>query len=171
MIDSAATVTALEQRLLKAEDELALRNLMVRYGLAVDCADIAAALACHTNDAVYIVSSPKLGRDDCDSNDLKMEGHQAIADMLNSEMHQSLVPNCAHTVGPYTIEINGDTARATGYSRLYHRETDDFKLMRVSINEWQFVRHEKSWLISCRESRVVGESEAQTLLLNAAFSH
>lgn len=161
--------TQLEHRLLKAEDELALRNLIVRYGLAVDCSDIDAALACHIENAVYTVSSPTAGRDNFDSGDLYLKGHKAISEMLLSEMHQSLVPNCAHTVGPFTIEINGNSARATGYSRLYHRVVDDFKLMRLSINEWQFVRAETGWLISTRESRMVGEDEAQTLLLKAAY--
>ena len=159
----------LEHRLLKAEDELALRNLMVRYGLAVDCSDVTAALACHIENAVYTVSSPTAGRENFDSGDLLLKGHNAIAEMLMSEMHQSLVPNCAHTVGPITLEINGDKARATGYSRLYHRVGDNFKLMRLAINEWQFVRSQLGWLISTRESRMIGEDEAQTLLLNAAF--
>ena len=158
----------LEHRLLKTEDELDLRNLMVRYGLAVDCSDVDAALACHIENAVYTVSSPTTGRDNFENGDLLMKGHKAIAEMLMSEMHQSLVPNCAHTVGPFTIESIGDSARATGDSRLYHRVDDNFKLMRLAINEWQFVRTEMGWLISTRESRLVGEGEAQTLLLNAA---
>lgn len=162
-------LTQLEHRLLKAEDELALRNLMVRYGLAVDCSDIEAALACHIENAVYTVSSPTAGRDNFDKGDLYLKGHNAITEMLLSEMHQSLVPNCAHTVGPYTIEIDGDNARATGYSRLYHRVDDNFELMRLSINEWHFVRAKMGWLISTRESRMVGEDEAQALLLKAAY--
>ena len=162
----------LEQRLKLAEDELALRNLMVRYGLAVDCGDVEAALACHNENAVYTVSSPTAGRDDCDSNsaDLHLKGHQAIADMLSSQMHQSLIPNCAHTVGPFTIELSGDSARASGYSRLYHRKDDNFNLMRLSINEWQFMRGINGWLITARESRLIGEKEAQTLLARAAFN-
>jgi hypothetical protein len=169
MNDLEARLSQIEQRLKLTEDELELRNLMVRYGLAVDCGDVETALACHSDNAIYTVSSPTTGRDDMDSGDLHLSGHQAIADMLKSDMHQSLVPNCAHTVGPFTIELNGDIARATGYSRLYHRKKDDFNLMRLSVNEWQFIRDPNGWLITARESRLIGESEAQTLLASSAF--
>ena len=37
--DLEARITALERRLRAAEDELAIRNLIVRYGLAVDLGD------------------------------------------------------------------------------------------------------------------------------------
>lgn len=169
MNDLEARLSKIEQRLQFAEDELELRNIMVRYGLAVDCGDVETALACHSEDAIYTVSSPTAGRDDFDSGDLHLSGHQAIADMLKSDMHQSLIPNCAHTVGPFTIELNGDRARATGYSRLYHRKEDDFNLMRLAVNEWHFIRGLNGWLITARESRLIGESEAQNLLARAAF--
>jgi len=169
MSDLAARLTQIEQRLKLAEDELALRNLMVRYGFAVDCGDIATALACHSEQAIYIVSAPTIGRDDHESGDLHLHGHQAIADMLNSEMHQSLIPKCAHTVGPLTVEINGDSAKSTGYSRLYHREEDNFILMRLAVNEWHFIRGAQGWLILSRESRLIGENQAKSLLERAAF--
>ena len=159
----------LEQRLKLAEDELELRNLMVRYGMAVDCGDVESALACHSENAIYTVSSPSTGRKDYNCDDLHLTGHQAIADMLKSEMHQSLIPNCAHTVGPLTIELSEDKARATGYSRLYQRNEDNFSLMRLSVNEWRFIRSLKGWLIIARESRLIGENEAQKLLAQAAF--
>lgn len=162
---------SLEKRLQLAEDELAIGNLMTRYGLAVDCGDVAAALACHSEDAVYTVSAPKAGRTDGEpAGDLKLLGHQAIADMLTSEMHQSLLPNCAHTVGPFCVEVTEDSARSTGYSRLYRREDDAFNLMRLAINEWRFKRQAGAWLIVSRESRLLGDDEAQQLLKRSAFN-
>ncbi len=169
MNDLETRLSQVEQRLKLTEDELELRNLMVRYGLAVDCGDVETALACHSENAIYTVSSPTTGRDDMDIGDLHLSGHQAIADMLKSDMHQSLIPNCAHTVGPFTIELNGDSARATGYSRLYHRKEDDFNLMRLAVNEWHFMRGIHGWLITARESRLIGENEAKSLLARAAF--
>lgn len=68
----------------------------MRYGMAVDCSDIETALACHSEHAIYTVSSPTTGRDAMDSGDLHLSGHQAIADMLKSDMHQSLIPNCTN---------------------------------------------------------------------------
>ncbi len=160
-----------QQRLQRSVDELAVRNLVVLYGMAVDCGDTAAAVALHTADARYIVSSPRAGRDDTetapsavDGTDLVLQGRDAIAAMLESDLHQSLLPNCAHTVGPLHVDIKGGDAVVTGYSRLYQRQGDDFKLLRVAVNRWQLHKFDSSWLISCRESRLVGEAAAQRIL-------
>ena len=55
MNDIERRLKQLEQRLQIATDELELRNLMVRYGLAVDCGDVETAVACHTKNAIYTV--------------------------------------------------------------------------------------------------------------------
>ena len=149
---------SLEDRINRVEAELAIRNVIARYGMAADCDDINAALTCHTEDAVYVVSNPNAGRGD-DEADLELKGHKAISDMLSSEMHQSLLPDCAHTVGPLVVDVDGDAASAFGYSRVYH----DQKLMRLAINHWT-MRKEETWKISRRESRVMGEETAQDLL-------
>lgn len=161
---------ALEQRLQQVEDELAIRNVMTRYGLAVDCGDADTAAACHIEDALYTVSAPQAGREDAGPpEDLLLKGRRAIREMLTSELHQSLLPDCAHTVGPVCVELDGLNARATGYSRLYRREGEVFGLMRLAINEWRFQKVNDSWLIQSRESRLLGEEQAQQLLLRAAF--
>lgn len=139
--------------------ELAIRNTIARYGIAADCGDIDAALACHTQDAVYVVSNPRAGRDG-EAGDLEMRGHAAIAEMLGSDMHQSLLPDCAHTVGPLVVTVSGQTAQVTGYSRVYHKQN----LMRVAVNRWDMRLDASAWKISRRESRMVGEPAAQKLL-------
>lgn len=153
---------SVESRLERVEAELAIRNVIARYGMAADCGDVAAALDCHTEYAVYVVSNPRAGRDG-EAGDLELRGHQAIADMLGSEMHQSLLPDCAHTVGPLVVEVEGETAKVTGYSRVYHKQA----LMRVAVNRWTMRREGPHWKIARRESRVVGEEAAQALLKQA----
>jgi len=148
-----------ENRITRIETELAIRNVIARYGLAADCGDVATALACHVQDAVYVVSNPRAGRND-EGGDLELKGHQAIRDMLTSEMHQSLLPDCAHTVGPMVVEVENDTAKVTGYSRVYHEQ----KLMRLAVNNWAMRKDGSDWKIARRESRVVGEDIAQKLL-------
>jgi len=155
----------LQDRIPLVEAELAIRNVIARYGLAADCGDIDTALSCHTEDAIYVVSNPRAGRDG-ESGDLELKGHQAIVDMLNSEMHQSLLPNCAHTVGPLVVNVDEVVAQVTGYSRVYH----DHKLMRIAVNSWQMRKDGEDWKIARRESRVVGEDKAQDLL-KAALQH
>lgn len=153
----------IEDRLHRIEAELAIRNLINLYGLAADCGDIATALHCHTQDAVYIVSDPNAGRGGA-STDLELTGHTEIAAMLGSDMHQSLLPNCAHTTGPVTLSVDRDAAQAVGYSRLYHLKEGAPTLMRLAVNHWQFRRESGEWKICRRSSRLVGEAEAQKLL-------
>ncbi|NNE56676.1 MAG: nuclear transport factor 2 family protein [Hellea sp.] len=142
--------------------DLAIRNVIGLYGLAADCGDIDTALACHCKDAVYVVSSPRAGRDG-DAEDLHLIGHQAIRDMLSSDMHQSLLPKCAHTVGPLVVKVDGDSAEVLGYSRVYNKIDDKPVLMRLAFNKWD-MRFDGSWKIARRESRVLGEENAQEML-------
>ncbi len=151
---------------MSAEAELAVRNVMALYGLAADCGDIDTALSCHTPDAVYIVSNPNAGRGDT-SPDLELKGHKAISDMLSSEIHQSLLPNCAHTVGPFVVAIEGRHANVTGYSRVYHQKDGTPVLMRLAFNVWKLRETDEGWKIAFRESRVMGEPAAQEMLKKA----
>jgi len=159
-------ILALEYSLAEVKAELAIRNVIARYGLAADCGDIGTALDCHTEDAVYIVSAPRAGRDG-DASDLELKGHMAIRDMLGSDMHQSLLPNCAHTVGPLVVEFDGGKALVTGYSRVYFKDEDKPDLMRLAFNQWTMRSDNGAWKIARRESRVLGEDKAQALLKKA----
>lgn len=150
---------SIEERIDRVEAELAIRNVIARYGMAADCSDIETALSCHTEDAIYVVSNPNAGRGDA-SGDLELKGHKAISDMLSSEMHQSLLPKCAHTVGPLEVKLTEGTADVLGYSRVYH----DQKLMRLAINHWTMVAQTDGWKIARRESRVMDGPAAQDLL-------
>lgn len=150
-------------RLDRVEAELAIRNVIALYGLAADCGDVETALSCHTRDAVYVVSDPNAGRGAA-SSDLELVGHSAIQHMLLSDMHQSLLPNCAHTVGPLAVNVDGETASVLGYSRVYNKDGDAPVLMRLAFNEWVMQKDGNEWKIKRRESRVMGEEAAQDLL-------
>lgn len=159
--------TDFEARLRAVEDELAIRNLIASYGLAVDCGDADAAAALHTTDCVYEVAAPGSGRTDNErhiEDSLVLEGHGAICEMLNGAGHQALIPNCAHTAGPLRVDILGDSAFATGYSRLYHSEGETVHLVRLGFNRWLLRREESGWLIQRRTSCPVGSDAAQQLL-------
>ncbi len=145
------------------EAELAIRNVIGLYGLAADCGDIDTALACHMKDAVYVVSSPRAGRDG-EADDLELVGHKAIRNMLSSDMHQSLLPNCAHTVGPLVVKVTGESASVLGYSRVYNKNDGMPVLMRLAFNKWDMKKDDNIWKIARRESRVMGEEKTQDLL-------
>jgi len=157
-------MSSVEDRLIKVEAELAIRNVIARYGLAADCGDVETALTCHTMDAVYLVSDPNSGRERRQAADLELRGHEAIKRMLTTERHQSLLPNCAHTVGPLVVDVDGKNARALGYSRVFNQVEKQPHLMRVAFNHWKMRREDGLWKISRRESRVMGEDAAQEML-------
>ena len=160
-------VGELNVRLQQVQDELAIHRLIVRYGFAVDCGDAEAAMSCFTQDAVYQVASVNSGLNDEKETPLIMKGRQEIGDMVLGDLHQSLLPNCAHTMGPVLIEINGEQAEASGYSRIYLRQGDKNNLFRLGINHWQFEKVDGNWLISKRESEVLGTEAAQSVLTSA----
>src|SRR5437868_570915 len=105
MSDYDARLTVLERRLQRVEDELAIYKLVVTYGFAVDSGDAEWAASLFAEDAVF------------DIDVMTMHGRNEIYDMVLGERHQSLLPNCAHTVGPVTVVVEGDHATAQGYSR------------------------------------------------------
>lgn len=147
--------TDLLARLARVEAELEIQRLIVAYGMAADCSHIEAALACFTKSARYIVTAARPGMDD-----LVLTGHDEIGAMLRGDLHQELVPDSAHTVGPAVLGQDGDGLFATGYSRLYHKGA----LMRVAVNRWRFAKQDEGWRIDERVSSVVGEDKAQELL-------
>lgn len=155
------------ERLTQVESELAVRSLIARYGMAVDCGDADMAAALHTEDCVYEVAAPGAGRDDEDRHqeeNLILQGRPAIHAMVSGSAHQALLPNCAHTVGPLEVTVKGDTASAMGYSRLYLFDGDKPRLLRLGFNRWQLRKEDGVWRIARRSSCPIGSGQAQELL-------
>ncbi|MEW6267878.1 MAG: nuclear transport factor 2 family protein [Thermodesulfobacteriota bacterium] len=147
---------ALERRVAALEDELAIHRLIVSYGFAVDTGDASATAALFTEDTVYDVDTT-----------LVMRGRDGVADMVRGPRHQSLLPNCAHTIGPAVVQVDGERALATAYSRIYLRRNDELALWRLSFNRFELVRREGRWQIARRTTRLLGHAEAQELLARA----
>jgi ketosteroid isomerase-like protein len=171
MSDLQSRVEALERRLREAEDRLAIHDLIVRYGLAVDLGDAESVAAVFTPDAVFDVGS---GASRVDAQPTVYRGHAQIKrELVLGAGHQSLLPDCAHTIGPVVIRVDGERAEATGYSRIYHREHkgepgDHTALFRLGYNRWELARQpDGRWLIARRISRVVGDPEAHALFRQA----
>ena len=153
----ARRVDALEQRIGALEDELAIHRLIVRYGFAVDTGDSVATAALFTSDTVYDVDTT-----------LVMHGREGVAAMVDGPRHQSLLPNCAHTIGPAVVAVDGDRAVATAYSRIYKRDGETLALWRLSFNRFELERRDGRWQIARRTTRLLGHEEAQALLALAA---
>jgi uncharacterized protein (TIGR02246 family) len=152
----ASRVDGLERRIARLEDELAIHRLIVRYGFAVDTGDAEATAALFTSDTVYDVDTT-----------LVMRGREGVADMVRGPRHQSLLPNCAHTIGPAVVRVDGDRAVATAYSRIYKRDADALELWRLSFNRFELERRDGGWQIARRTTRLLGHDEAHALLARA----
>ena len=154
MTDIEETVRALEERVTRLEDQLALYRLISAYGLSVDSGTGEATAALWTEDGVYDFDSSRLN------------GRAEIAGMVQSEGHQSLIRNgAAHVLALPLLSIDGDTAVATGYSRVYRREGDSFGVWRVSANRWEFVRGPDGWHATSRVNHMLDGSETARAIL------
>jgi uncharacterized protein (TIGR02246 family) len=151
-----ARIEALTRRVQALEDELAIHRLIVRYGLGVDVGDADAAAAVFTEDGVYDVDGPLL-----------MRGRDDVRAMVRGPRHQAMVGSCAHQIGPAVVEVDGDRARATGYSRVYVRKDGGLELYRVSYNRWELERRGGEWLITRRTTRLLGHAEAAAIFTAA----
>lgn len=153
---SGDALEALERRVTRLEDELAIHRLIVSYGLAVDVGDAPRSAAVFARDGVYDVD---VGR---------MTGRGAVADMVAGPQHQSMVGHCAHQIGPAVVEVlTSERAVATGYSRVYLENRAGIHIYRVSANRWELVKQDGAWLVARRTTRRLGHAEALGVLRQA----
>ena len=159
MSDMESRIAALEEKVRVLEDALDLQGIMNRYGPAVDSGDAKAAAQLLAEDGIY----------DAEGVD-PMVGAAAVQAMVEGPGHQRLLPNAAHTIGPSTLRVAGDAATATGYSRVYLREGENFRLWRVAANRWEFERRGAEWKVAKRTNRLIGSPGAHEILASAEDS-
>lgn len=146
-------IEKLEARVRKLEDVLTLHNLLVEYGFAADSGDADLLSSMFTKDAVY------------ELDDLRLEGREQIVATIVGQRDRPSMVSTAHTIGPVVIQVEGNTATARGYSRLYVRQEDEsVTLWRLSFNRWEFVREGGNWRIARRTALALGQEGASTLL-------
>ena len=147
-------LVALEARLRLLEDQFAIHRLVNSWGPAVDTGDSAAAAALFADDGVL------------ESDLSRLVGPDAVAAMVESDGQQSLIRDgCAHVQAFPLVAIDGDSATATGYSRVYRYHDGAHEIWRVSANRWEFRRTPDGWRITRRVNHVIdGGPEARDLL-------
>ena len=169
MSDTEARLAALEKRVHELEDQVALYQLMSAYGPLVDSGDAEATAALWTEDGVYDwgggpkpVAGPPVKEGPAGA----AYSQAAIADMVRGPYHQEIIHGgSGHVIGLPHVVLDGDTAVATSYSRLYRREGDNFRVWRVGANKWEFVRTPEGWRVKNRVNRVLnGDEEPRQLL-------
>ncbi len=151
-MDTEARLALLEARLRKAEDHLAILNLLNTYGPLVDSATGEPAGALWVEGGGYSFTLP-------DGSTKRLEAPDEIAGMYSWPGHLDLVnTGCAHLTGTPKITIDGDTAQAVGYSFVVLREEARWFLWRAAINHWSLRRTAGGWRIVERANRALDGS-------------
>jgi len=98
------------------------------------------------------------------------KGRTAIAALIEGHVHQQLMADgCAHALGPVTIDLDGDTATARGYSIVFRADGDGgFGVARASANRWTLTRTGDGWRVTRRENALLDGAEAARLLLRGS---
>ncbi len=147
-------LVALEARIRLLEDQFAIHRLVNSWGPAVDTGDSRAAAELFADDGVL------------ESDLSRLVGPDAVAAMVESDGQQSLIRDgCAHVQAFPLVAIDGDSATATGYSRVYRYRDGALEIWRVSANRWELRRTPDGWRVTRRVNHVIdGGPEARDLL-------
>ena len=147
-------VAALEERIRLLEDQMAIHRLINSWGPAVDTGNAEAAASLFSDDAIL------------ESDMSYLIGPTAIAVMVNADGHQSLIRGgTAHIPAFPVVNVEGDVATATGYTRVYRHTSDGYEVWRLSANHWEFRRLPEGWRVTRRTNHVIdGGPEAPKLL-------
>jgi hypothetical protein len=153
-------LVALEQRLSRVEDELAITRLVARYGPLVDAGEAGAVAELWAVDGRYDVEG------------WQMESREDVAAMVRSPGHQHLIEGgCSHFLGPASVRVDGDTAVAVCESVLVRHRDGEFSVRRAGANRIDLRRAPSSphgWEIVERRTRALdGSAEARELLVGA----
>jgi ketosteroid isomerase-like protein len=150
-------LAAVEERLRLVEDQLAIHRLINSWGPAVDTGNAEVAASLFSQDCLL-------------ESDLSyLIGPAAIDAMVKAEGHQSLIRDgSAHIPAFPIVDVQGDRAHATGYTRVYRHTDDGYEVWRVSANRWEFTRTDDGWRVARRTNHVIdGGPEANKILARA----
>jgi ketosteroid isomerase-like protein len=153
MSDTTQLIDDLARRVQELEDERAIHRTLVRYGFAVDSNDADALVTLYTDDTVIEIDGTPL-----------FHGSDGARALVNSPAHQAILPNCAHMIGPLSIQVDGDHAVAVGYACVVVRDDDGLQIWREGCNRWELERRADAWQIARRQSFAVGTPGAQDIL-------
>lgn len=154
MSDTAQLLADALRRIQRLEDEAEIRNLLSSYGLATDGGSEDATANIFAQDCHIDIDGVAF-----------MEGREQARGIVASPLHQEIMPNCAHVMGPFHLKWDGETAVATGYATVYLREGDNVKIWRQSYGRWELVKRDGRWQVLRRTSRSTGRDDCQQLLL------
>jgi ketosteroid isomerase-like protein len=140
---STSEVKALEARLRKVEDQIAIQHIVCGYGYAVDGLNREAVGQFYAEDAVFAVGD--IGT---------FTGRNQISDITRNTGHLGVVKDgCAHVQTLPYIVIDGDRAVATCHTLLLHNGENGFHILRMSASRLQLSRKsDGGWQIDHRQN-------------------
>lgn len=151
-MDRETRLLEIEARLQKAEDHLAILNLLMSYGPLVDSATAEPAGALWVAGGGYSFTLP-------DGGTKRLVAPDEIAGMYSWPGHLDLVnTGCAHLTATPKITVDGDAAQAVGYSVVILKEGERWFLWRAAVNHWALARTSEGWRIVERFNRALDGS-------------
>jgi uncharacterized protein (TIGR02246 family) len=153
MDDTAALIAELKKRVEVLEDERAIQRLLTRYGIAVDAGDAEATGLIYAEDTHIDIDGAAF-----------MNGREESKGIVSSPAHQAIMPNCAHVMGPFEVQLDCERAVATGYATVFLRKDGEVGVWRQSYGRWELVKRDGRWQVAKRTSRSTGRDDAQALL-------
>jgi uncharacterized protein (TIGR02246 family) len=154
MTDTETLLTQALARIQRLEDEAEVRNLLASYGLATDGGSEEATANIFAQDCLIDIDGAAF-----------MQGREQARGIVTSPLHQAILPNSAHVLGPFHIIWEGETAVATGYATVYVKEGETVRIWRQSYGRWEVVKRDGRWQVLKRTSRSTGRDDCQALLL------
>lgn len=150
------TDQALEQRLRKIEDQLAIYQVVNGYGYAVDGLNAEAVGECYVDDGIYAVGD--IG---------EMKGRETIEAITRDPGHLAYVgAGCAHMSTVPHVVIDGDRAVATCHTMVAMHGEQGFFIGRLSASRLQLARQSTgAWKIVHRQNYMLNGDAAGSQLL------
>jgi len=157
-------LAAVETRLRAAEDKLEILDLLNSYGPLVDCGAGTEAAALWVEGGGYSFSGGVSGG-------TRLEAPEQLVAMYESKGHMALVDSgVSHFTGTPKITVDGDQARAVGYSFVILKEGERWFVWRAAINEWALIRTDGGWRIRDRTNRTLDGSPGSHELMRRVLA-
>jgi len=151
--DVLEEIQRLKRRIEHLEDESQIRTVLNSYGPAVDSNDPEKTSMLYAEDCTVDIDGGWFAH-----------GREESKNIVIGEVHQSILPNCAHIMGPYVIRIDGDRATASGYATIFVRSDGEVNIWRQSYQCWELVKRDDRWQVLKRISRSTGREDGHALL-------
>ncbi len=150
------SISSIEARLRRLEDQLAIYQVINGYGYAVDGMNAAAVGSCYVEDGIYAVGD--MGA---------FEGRERIEAITRDPGHVAYVKaGCAHMSTVPHVVIDADQAVATCHTMVAMHGDDGFFIGRLSASRLQLARQsDGGWKIVHRQNYMLDGDPAGPALL------